>query len=145
MVAVILTIHSLIILTLIGVVLLQRSEGGAVLSGGGFMTGRGTANALTRTTSVLATFFFATSLALAIIAGRGREEVSAVGSLTGDASSLTAGTPETTDDLLRSLGAEESAPAAPAVAPAAAPPVREEPAPAEIPPAPEGGGEEPNP
>lgn len=77
MTAVILTLHSLIVLALIGVVLLQRSDGGALGlgggggGGGGFMTGRGAANALTRTTSVLAALFFATSLVLAIRAGGG--------------------------------------------------------------------------
>jgi len=77
MTAVILTIHSLIVLALIGVVLLQRSDGGALGlgggggGGGGFMSGRGAANALTRTTSILAALFFATSIVLAIRAGGG--------------------------------------------------------------------------
>jgi preprotein translocase subunit SecG len=71
---VLLIIHSLIALTLIGVVLLQRSEGGALGIGGGsggFMTGRGAANFLTRVTAGLAAAFFATSLLLSIIATRG--------------------------------------------------------------------------
>ena len=56
-------------------VLLQRSEGGALGiggggSGGGFMTGRGAANFLTRVTAGLAVAFFATSLLLSIIANR---------------------------------------------------------------------------
>jgi preprotein translocase subunit SecG len=73
---VLLVIHSLIALALIGVVLLQRSEGGALGigggggSGGGFMTGRGAANFLTRVTAGLAVAFFATSLLLSIIANR---------------------------------------------------------------------------
>jgi preprotein translocase subunit SecG len=71
---VLLVIHSLIALALIGVVLLQRSEGGALGIGGGgsggFMTGRGAANFLTRVTAGLAVAFFATSLLLSIIANR---------------------------------------------------------------------------
>jgi preprotein translocase subunit SecG len=51
-------------------VLLQRSEGGAlgVGGGGGFMTGRGQANVLTRATAILAALFFATSLGLTVLA-----------------------------------------------------------------------------
>ena len=64
-------------MALVGVILLQRSEGGALggLGGGtfgGLMTARGTANLLTRTTAILAACFIATSLALAILAGHGR-------------------------------------------------------------------------
>jgi preprotein translocase subunit SecG len=66
-------IHLLIVLALIGVVLLQRSEGGALGigggGGGGFMSNRGTANALTRATALLAAGFFLTSLMLSIFAG----------------------------------------------------------------------------
>lgn len=72
---IILIVHSLIALALVGIVLLQRSEGGALGMGGGgggfggLMTGRGTANLLTRTTAVLAALFFATSMILAILSG----------------------------------------------------------------------------
>ncbi len=73
---VLIVIHLLIVLALIGVVLLQRSEGGLGLGGGsssagGFMTGRGQANALSRATAILATLFFMTSLGLGILAHRG--------------------------------------------------------------------------
>ncbi len=67
---VLIVIHLLIVVALITVVLLQRSEGGALGMGGGaggFFTGRGQANALTRTTAVLATLFFMTSLGLTIL------------------------------------------------------------------------------
>jgi preprotein translocase subunit SecG len=61
-------IHVLIAIALVGVVLLQKSEGGALGMGGGgmsgFMTGRSTANLLTRTTAVLAVMFFLTSILL---------------------------------------------------------------------------------
>jgi preprotein translocase subunit SecG len=67
---VILVIHLMIVLALIGVVLLQRSEGGGLGIGGGsgFMTARGAANALTRATAILAAAFFVTSLGLSIYA-----------------------------------------------------------------------------
>lgn len=72
---VLLIIHLFVTLALIGVVLLQRSEGGGLGIGssqgmGGFMTGRGTANLLTRTTGILGAAFFALSLVLALL-GRG--------------------------------------------------------------------------
>lgn len=73
---VIIVIHLVFVLALICVVLLQPSEGGIGLGGGGgvsgFMTGRGQKNALTRTTAILATGFFATGLLLTIIASHGR-------------------------------------------------------------------------
>ncbi|TCV61283.1 protein translocase subunit secG [Neorhizobium sp. R1-B] len=67
---VLIVIHLMIVLALVGVVLIQRSEGGGLGVGGGsgFMSARGTANALTRTTAILATLFFITSLALGILA-----------------------------------------------------------------------------
>lgn len=69
---VLLMIHLFVTIALIGVVLIQRSEGGGLGIGtsqgmGSFMTGRGTANLLTRTTAILATLFFAMSLALALL------------------------------------------------------------------------------
>lgn len=67
---VLIVIHLMIVLALVGVVLIQRSEGGGLGVGGGsgFMSARGTANALTRTTAILATLFFVTSLTLGILA-----------------------------------------------------------------------------
>jgi preprotein translocase subunit SecG len=70
---VLLLIHLMIAGALVGVVLLQRSEGGALGIGGGsggFLTGRGTANLLTRTTAILAAAFFATSILLSLSAQR---------------------------------------------------------------------------
>jgi preprotein translocase subunit SecG len=76
MITVILVIHLMIATALIGVILLQKSEGGALGMGGGgmsgFMTGRSTANLLTRTTAILAAAFFLTSIVLALLAGGGR-------------------------------------------------------------------------
>ncbi|MBP1849993.1 preprotein translocase subunit SecG [Rhizobium halophytocola] len=67
---VLIVIHLMIVLALVGVVLIQRSEGGGLGIGGGsgFMSARGTANALTRTTGILAALFFVTSMALTILA-----------------------------------------------------------------------------
>ncbi|MAZ84763.1 MAG: preprotein translocase subunit SecG [Rhizobiales bacterium] len=70
---VLIVIHLMIVLALVGVVLIQRSEGGGLGIGGGsgFMSARGAANALTRTTAILATAFFITSLALGLLARYG--------------------------------------------------------------------------
>ena len=82
MTTVILVLHLMIAAALIGVILLQKSEGGALGMGGGgmsgFMTGRSTANLLTRTTAVLAGAFFVTSIALAYLAGGARAPSSVV-------------------------------------------------------------------
>ncbi len=68
---VLLIIHIFLALALVGVILLQQSEGGALGiggGGGGLFTARGAANFLTRTTAILAALFLATSLTLAILA-----------------------------------------------------------------------------
>ena len=74
---VLIVIHLMVVLALVGVVLLQRSEGGGLGIGGGsgFMTARGAANALTRATGILAVAFFATSLTLSIIARYGEQPI----------------------------------------------------------------------
>ena len=66
---VLLVIYLMVVLALIGVVLIQRSEGGGLGIGGGsgFMSARGTANALTRTTAILATLFFVLALGMGIL------------------------------------------------------------------------------
>src|SRR6476620_7060696 len=75
---VVIVIHLMLVLALIGVVLLQRSEGGGLGIGstGGFMTNRGAGNVLTRTTAILAGLFFVTSLVLSILAGMNRKPTS---------------------------------------------------------------------
>jgi preprotein translocase subunit SecG len=79
MLSVVIAIHLMLVLALIGVVLLQKSEGGGfVSSASGFMTGRGTANVLTRATALLALGFFITSLALSLLAAHSREPVSLI-------------------------------------------------------------------
>ena len=78
---VIIVVHLMIVSVLIGTVLLQKSEGGGLGMGGGagFMSSRGTANLLTRTTAILAGIFFLTSLALAWLAGVDRKPASILG------------------------------------------------------------------
>lgn len=73
MTSVVLIIHLIIALSLVALVLLQRSEGGALGiggggGGGGLFTGRGAANMLTRTTAVFAAIFFCTSILLTVLA-----------------------------------------------------------------------------
>jgi preprotein translocase subunit SecG len=74
---VLIVIHLMVVVALVGVVLLQRSEGGGLGIGGGsgFMTARGAANALTRATGILAIVFFATSLSLSLIARYGERPI----------------------------------------------------------------------
>jgi preprotein translocase subunit SecG len=77
---VVIVIHLMIVATLIATVLLQKSEGGGLGIGGGagFMSSRGTANLLTRTTAVLAVGFFLTSLFLSWLASYDRKPSSIV-------------------------------------------------------------------
>jgi preprotein translocase subunit SecG len=78
---VIIVIHLMIVAVLIATVLLQKSEGGGLGMGGGagFMSSRGTANLLTRTTAVLAVGFFITSLFLSWLASYDRKPASIIG------------------------------------------------------------------
>jgi preprotein translocase subunit SecG len=103
MTTVLLVIHILLALALIGVVLLQRSEGGGLGIGGGggggggmggFLTGRGTANLLTRTTAILAAGFMLTSITLTILAGGGQPD-SILDALPGEAPATSEGVPAT--------------------------------------------------
>ena len=96
---VLLIVHLILALLLIGVVLLQRSEGGGLGMGGGsgVMTGRQAANALTKLTWIFAVGFFVTSVSLTVIAARKADSGSVVDQV------------------------EAPAPVAPATAPATAP------------------------
>lgn len=72
---ILLVIHSILVLFLIGIILIQRTDADGMggLGGGGgnqFLTGRAQANLLTRTTAILATLFIVSSLALAFISSR---------------------------------------------------------------------------
>lgn len=63
-------IHLMVIIAMVALVLLQRSEGGAlgIGGGGGFMSSRGQGNILTRSTAILAVAFFGTSIILSVLA-----------------------------------------------------------------------------
>jgi preprotein translocase subunit SecG len=120
MLSVIIVIHLMIVLALIGVVLLQKSEGGGLVSStSGFMTGRGTANVLSRTTAFLAAGFFLTSLALSWLAGIDRKPESILPS---GANQETPGQPPASGggvlDLLKKGGPGGGPAAIPAPAPA---------------------------
>ena len=107
MTTVLLVIHLLIAAALVGVVLLQRSEGGALGMGGGpggMMTGRGAANVLTRLTIGLAAAFFISSIVLAIKFG-----------IDSDGRSVFDQVDLETPDLLLELPADEQTPDEPAV------------------------------
>jgi preprotein translocase subunit SecG len=92
---VLIVVHLMIVVALVAVVLLQRSEGGALGVGGGsgFMTGRGQANVLTRATAILAALFFVTSLSLTVLAGFGRGQHSILDGATPVTPASTAGQP----------------------------------------------------
>jgi len=157
---IVIVIHLMVVVALVGVVLLQRSEGGGLGIGGGsgFMTARGAANALTRATAILAAIFFATSLALALITRYGEKPIDIL-----DRVPTQQGTPAPgAGGVLNQLGGSsepappsgEAQPAAPAAQPQqpAAPtsegaqttPPASEPAPATQPAAPAGDGSVPN-
>ncbi len=78
--AVLLVIQLLVSVALVGIILLQRSEGGALGMGGGggglggLFSPRGAADTLTRTTTILAILFFCSSLGLTLLAMRGHPE-----------------------------------------------------------------------
>ena len=75
---VVILIHQMIVLAMVGLVLIQKSEGGGLGmgsggGGGGFLSSRGTANVLTRSTAILAALFFCTSLFLSWYASLDRK------------------------------------------------------------------------
>lgn len=85
MTTVVLVIHLMVTIALVGIIMVQRSEGGALGiggGGGGFMTARGAANLLTRLTAILAAAFFATSILLAILASTGSKSSTGIGGAT---------------------------------------------------------------
>src|SRR5688572_9248413 len=86
MFAFLLIVQTLVAAALIAVILMQRSEGGGLGVGGsssGFMTARGAADFLTRSTSILGGLFIALSILMAAIAGATREPVKIDTSLAG--------------------------------------------------------------
>jgi preprotein translocase subunit SecG len=121
---VILTVHLILALLLIGVVLLQRSEGGGLGmggGGGGVMSGRQAANALTRLTWIFAIAFLATSIALTVIAARNSAGTSVIDSLGTEAPATAPAVPGLTLDDLDAPAADAPATPPAADAPAAPP------------------------
>jgi preprotein translocase subunit SecG len=121
----IVVVHLMIVLAMIGVVLLQKSEGGALGIGstGGFMSSRGSANVLTRTTGMLAAAFFGTSLILSILAGLHRNPTTIIQSGSGAPTAPAPGAPAAPlgqpggsgGGLLDALQKREQAPSGPQV------------------------------
>lgn len=114
---VIIVLHLMIVAAMICVVLLQKSEGGGLGMGGGagFMSSRGTANLLTRTTAFLAAGFFLTSLILSWLAGYNNGSSSILGTLPTTQSQPAGGptpvAPPTSGGILDSLKKSEQQPA----------------------------------
>jgi preprotein translocase subunit SecG len=127
---VVLTIHLILALLLIGVVLLQRSEGGGLGmgGGGGTMSARGAATAMTKLTWIFAAAFIVTSMTLTILATRGGDGGSVVDSATGTTEAPATDLPATGGGL---AGTDLTLPGM-ADAPAM-PPRADEPAPAPAP------------
>src|SRR5215510_13425790 len=117
----VIVVHLMIVLAMIGFVLLQKSEGGGFAAGStaGFLSSRGTANVLTRTTAYLAGAFFATSLLLSILAGFHRNPTSIVNPTANGPAAPSPGAPATPlgggqgGGLLDQLQQQERTPAQP--------------------------------
>jgi preprotein translocase subunit SecG len=119
---ILIVIHLLVVVALVAVVLLQRSEGGGLGIGGGsgFMTARGAANTLTRVTAMLAVAFFITSLSLSLLARYGERPIDILDRVPGTGQETT---PPDGGGVLDQLGGgDDSAPAEPAPAPEPAAP-----------------------
>ena len=119
MATVLIVIHIMLVVALIILVLMQRSEGGALGigggggGGGGFMSARGAADALTRTTTFVAMGFFATSIALGVLAARDNRterildqaaQPGQVQTVPSDTGEVPTGTGSSADSLLDDLG-----------------------------------------
>jgi len=119
MAAVLLVIHVMLAIALVATVLLQRSEGGALGMGGGgmagLMTGRATANLLSRTTAILAACFMGTSLLLAYLGGIERKPASILEEM--PAATQPAPPSAAKEGETAPAPANEAAPAAPAAKP----------------------------
>lgn len=118
---VVIVVHLMVVVALVAVILMQKSEGGALGIGGGgggggsnanFLTGRGTASVLTRTTTFLALVFFATSIGLTLIAQDGGGGSILDGApITRDGAPVPTTGPQTTDELIQQLpGGSDIAP-----------------------------------
>jgi preprotein translocase subunit SecG len=107
---VLLVAYLLIVLALIAVILLQRSEGGGGLgmggNAGGLMTVRGSANLLTRTTAILAALFFASAIGLTVLSELNRTTSDILNSAAAPGET----TPATVLDALSQLGGAQTLP-----------------------------------
>lgn len=121
---VIIVIHLMIVATLIGLVLLQKSEGGGLGvgggggGGGGFMSNRGTANLLTRATAILAAGFFVTSLTLSWLASYDRKPSSVINQIPASQTQPGVPTPPVSEgggllDTLKQQDQQQTQPAVP--------------------------------
>jgi len=100
---VVLIIQLLLALARIGIVLMQRSEGGGLgmgSGGGGAVSGRAAATALSKATWILAAAFICTSITLTIFAARNAAGTSVIDSLGTDLTAPVAPTVPATDSLL---------------------------------------------
>jgi preprotein translocase subunit SecG len=135
--SVLLVVHILIVVALIGVVLLQRSEGGALGTGGAgnFMTGRGQANALSRATAILGALFFATALLMSILSSWSRAPHSILekGAAPAGQTAPTPISPGNILDQLKQMEGQSSPSPAPAAPAPASPPATAPSAPASKP------------
>jgi preprotein translocase subunit SecG len=113
---VVLSVHLILALLLIGVVLLQRSEGGGLLGGGGVMTNRGATNALQKVTWAIASAFIVTSITLTILSAQGSRSSSVL-----DDASTSAPAGDAAEPALPPI---DLAPATTGDAPVAPPPVQ---------------------
>ena len=121
-----LIVQTVVAASLVGAILMQRSEGGGLGVGGsssGFMTARGAADFLTRTTAVLGGLFIVLSIILAAIAGATSQPAKIDTSL---APSLPPASVPAPNAPLGTLGANQAAPAAPATQNQATPATRNE-------------------
>ena len=113
---VVLAIHLILALLLIGLVLLQRSEGGGLGmgggGGGGVVSGRSAATALAKVTWVLAAAFIATSITLTILAASSSATSSVIDQIGGDLPEPAAAVPATPLQALPAADAPATPPAA---------------------------------
>jgi preprotein translocase subunit SecG len=116
MLILLLVVHILVAISLVGVVLLQKSEGGALGMGGGgmsgFMTGRSTSNLLTRATAILAAAFMTTSVLLVVLHNRERAPRSILEQGAPTAPTIPAAPPPTAPPPVPAEPAQPSAPLA---------------------------------
>ena len=118
---VLLVIHLIVAMALIGTVMLQRSEGGALgmggsnSGGGNLFSARGVGNALTRTTAILAACFFLTSISLTLLAIHGTGKGGSIfdGAATTQPQGETPAAPATGGSVLPQLPAAPAAPQVP--------------------------------